>query len=85
MKHAKMGPVVEDIGEGGSLQWVGPRQANRVLLYFHGTFGEASSLHESFSSRLEEVGSYSAEYRLPLIFGTSFGKISNQEGNPQIL
>ena len=56
VKQAKMEPVVEDIGEGGSLQWVGPRQTDRVLLYFHGTFGEASSFHEPFSSRLEGVG-----------------------------
>ena len=55
MKQAKLEPVVEDIGEGGSLQWIGLRQTDRVLLYFHGTFGEASSLHGPFSSRLEVV------------------------------
>ena len=85
MKQAKMKPIVEDIGEGGSLQWIDPRQTDRVLLYFHGTFGEASSLHGRFSSRLEVVGSYSAECRLLLLFGTLFRKILNQEGNPQML
>jgi hypothetical protein len=44
MKQAKMEPIVENIDEGGSLYWLAP-QTDRVLLYFHGTFGEASSLH----------------------------------------
>ena len=68
MKQAKLEPVVEDIGEGGNLQWIGLRQTDRVLLYFHGTFGAVSSLHGSFSSQLEVVGSYLVEYRLPLLF-----------------
>jgi hypothetical protein len=45
MKQAKMEPVVEEIGEEARLLWIGQRKADRVLLYFHGTFrvGEASS------------------------------------------
>ena len=42
MKRERMEPVVEEIGEGARLLWIGPRQADRVLLYFHGTFGQAS-------------------------------------------
>jgi hypothetical protein len=50
MKQAKMEPVVEEIGEDARLLWIGHRQTVRVLLYFHGTFGEALSLHAPFSS-----------------------------------
>ena len=42
MKRERMEPVVEEIGEGARLLWIGPGQADRVLLYFHGTFGQAS-------------------------------------------
>ena len=45
MKQAKMEPVVEEIGEDARLLWIGRRQNDRVLLYFHGTFEEASSFH----------------------------------------
>ena len=40
MKQAKIEPVVEEIGEDAKLLWIGQRQTDRVLLYFHGTFGE---------------------------------------------
>jgi hypothetical protein len=50
MKQAKMEPVVEEIGEDARLLWIGHRQTDRVLLYFHGTFGEALSFHAPFSS-----------------------------------
>lgn len=49
MKEAKMEPVVEEIEEDSRLLWIGHRQGNRVLLYFHGTFREASSLHPPLS------------------------------------
>ena len=49
MKEEKMEPVVEEIGEDARLLWIGQRQTNRVLLYFHGTFGEASSFHAPIS------------------------------------
>lgn len=45
MKQAKMEPVVEEIGEDARLLWIGRRQNDRVLLYFHGTFEEALSFH----------------------------------------
>ena len=40
MKQAKIEPVVEETGEDAKLLWIGQRQTDRVLLYFHGTFGE---------------------------------------------
>ena len=49
MKQAKMEPVVEEIGEDTRLLWIGQRKIDRALLYFHGTFGEASSFHALFS------------------------------------
>ena len=49
MRQAKMEPVVEEIGEDARLLWIGHRRTDRVLLYFHGTFGEALSLHAPFS------------------------------------
>jgi hypothetical protein len=44
MKQEKMEPVIEEIGADARLLWISPRQPEtaRVLLYFHGTFGEAS-------------------------------------------
>jgi hypothetical protein len=38
MKKMKMEPLVEEIGEDARLLWIGHRQTDRVLLYFHGTF-----------------------------------------------
>ena len=49
MKKVKMEPVVEKIGEDARLLWIGHKQTDRVLLYFHGMFGEPSSLHAPFS------------------------------------
>jgi len=49
MRQAKMEPVVEEIGEDARLLWIGHRRTDRVLLYFHGTFGEALFLHAPFS------------------------------------
>lgn len=36
MKSQKLPPVVEDIGEDARLYWIGPKEAERVLLYLHG-------------------------------------------------
>ncbi|KAF8154249.1 Alpha/Beta hydrolase protein [Crassisporium funariophilum] len=36
VKEAKLSPVVEDIGDGAKLLWLGPKRTDRVLLYFHG-------------------------------------------------
>ena len=47
MRQAKMEPVVEEIGEDARLLWIGHRRTDRVLLYFHGAFGEASLLHHA--------------------------------------
>ena len=37
MEQAKMEPAVEEIGEDARLLWIGRKQTDRVLLYFHGT------------------------------------------------
>jgi hypothetical protein len=36
MKSQSLPPVVEDIGEDARLYWMGPKKAERVLLYLHG-------------------------------------------------
>ncbi|KAF9481608.1 alpha/beta-hydrolase [Pholiota conissans] len=42
----KLPPVVEDVGEDARLFWIGPKNADRVLLYLHGgafVFGTTAS------------------------------------------
>ncbi|KAF8968820.1 Alpha/Beta hydrolase protein [Flammula alnicola] len=46
MKAKGIAPVVEDIGEDARLFWIGPKEADRVLLYLHGgafVFGTVAS------------------------------------------
>lgn len=36
MREAKLTPLVEEIGGGAKLLWIGPKITDNVLLYFHG-------------------------------------------------
>jgi len=36
IKSKNWEPVVEELGEDARLLWIGPKQTDRVLLYFHG-------------------------------------------------
>lgn len=38
MKSEKLPPLVEDVGEGAKLLWIGPKSNERVILHFHGAF-----------------------------------------------
>jgi len=55
MKQEKMEPIVEEIGEDARLLWIGPRQTDRVILYFHG----GSAIHRpqcTFLTERREIG-----------------------------
>ena len=36
MHEAELNPLVEDIGDDAKLLWIGPKETDNVLLYFHG-------------------------------------------------
>ena len=36
LKSKRWEPVVEELGDDARLFWIGPKQTDRVLLYFHG-------------------------------------------------
>ena len=45
MFNEKMEAAVDDLGDGSSLMWIGPRRYDRVILYLH---GEPSTFFVSF-------------------------------------
>jgi len=58
MKQEKMEPVVEEIGEDARLLWIGPRQTDRVFLYFHGGSAMYCPQCTFLTERLEIGGAF---------------------------
>jgi hypothetical protein len=65
IKSKKWEPVVEELGEDARLLWIGPKQTDRVLLYFHGmciNYGYPS--RDGALKALDRIGG-------ALVFGTA--------------
>lgn len=37
-KQSGLPVLVEEIGEGARLLWIGPKRTDKMVLYFHGTY-----------------------------------------------
>lgn len=82
MKSVKMEPLVEELGDGARLLWVGPKRTERVVLYFHGLLPFAYYLFRSFIMVFQqEVPSSLEVWTLYPNCGFICKITSNREGN----